>query len=416
MDIRYFLCCIYFQVGIAFTAATSLTIRTTGETSTTYPIAEETTNGWWSTESTSDLFTGTPYPSEEDMVLRCASSSFQVDIPKHLIEGNYSASDFYLSGDPNNSACKGFYNGAWYISLNSSLTECGTQFYENGTKLHYQNMVELNPSDVNSVVDFLGVEIPITCEYNSSKALQTHFKTLNDVIGKQEKGAFEFDFAMYTDVAYSARYYSYPVETKLNEKLYFRAELLRSANNLEIHLRSCRATPSPDYNDAIVYEFIRAGCGINGAPVRVLSPNKKTQADFEITSFRFRKDLSHPHSQIWVHCEVVLCDVSDANSECHQGCEQSRHRRSAKSPPLKTKRMVQGPIILSSKDNDISDIAAMSQNKDGSSRVVTVFLSAVSLIMMTGFVAMAVVLTKVIRSSKQQGYQPLPNPSEESVA
>ncbi|KAJ8022718.1 CUB and zona pellucida-like domain-containing protein 1 [Holothuria leucospilota] len=186
-------------------------------------------------------------------------------------------------------------------------------------------MVEIDPSDGNSVVDFLGVEIPITCEYNSSKTLQTHFKTLNDVIRKQEKGSFEFDFAMYTDITYSARYYSYPVETKLNEELYFRAELLRSASNLEIQLRSCRATPSRDYDDAIVYEFISAG-------------------------------LFHQFA------------------------------------------------------------AAMSQNKDGSSRVVTVFLSAVSLIMMIGLVAMAVVLTKVIRSSKQQGYHPLPNPSEESVA
>ncbi|KAJ8022720.1 MAM and LDL-receptor class A domain-containing protein 2 [Holothuria leucospilota] len=199
------------------------------------------------------------YPNEEDVVLRCASSSFQVDIPKNLIEGTYIASDFYLSGDPDNSECKGFYNGAWYISLNSSLTECGTQFNENGSQLHYQNMVEIDPSDGNSVVDFLGVEIPITCEYNSSKTLQTHFKTLNDVIRKQEKGSFEFDFAMYTDITYSARYYSYPVETKLNEELYFRAELLRSASNLEIQLRSCRATPSRDYDDAIVYEFISAG-------------------------------------------------------------------------------------------------------------------------------------------------------------
>ncbi|KAJ8022719.1 CUB and zona pellucida-like domain-containing protein 1 [Holothuria leucospilota] len=158
------------------------------------------------------------------------------------------------------------------------------------------------------------------------------------------------------------------------------------------------------------------GCGINDAPVRVLTPYKQTQADFEITSFRFRKDLSHPESQIWIHCEVVVCDLSDANSECRQGCEQSRHRRSAKSPPLKTKRMVQGPIVLSSKHNDNSDIAAMSQNKDGSSGVLTAFLSAVSLIMMIGLVAMAVVLTKVISSSKQQGYQPLPNPSGENVA
>lgn len=130
---------------------------------------------------------------------------------------------------------------------------------ENYTHLLYQNMVEIDPSDGNSVVDFLGVEIPITCEYRRSKKVKTHFKTIHDVIRKQEKGSFDVDFAMYTDRTYSTRCNIYPVETDLNVELYFRAELLRSSNNLEIHLRSCRATPSPNYDDAVVYEFIRAG-------------------------------------------------------------------------------------------------------------------------------------------------------------
>lgn len=347
----------------------------------------------------------------EHIILSCGPSSFQVDIPKQLIDGTYYANDFYLSGAPHDYNCRGFYNGNLYISLNSSLTGCGTRFFDNGNEILYENVIEINPSDGNSIVDFLGVEIPITCEYNSSEKVHTHFKTLAELIRKTAKGSFEFDFAIYTDISYAVRYYSYPVETRLNEELYFRAELIKSASNLEIHLRSCRATPSPDYDDAVVYEFIRAGCGINNAPVRVLTPNRPTQADFEITSFRFRRDLGNPESQVWVHCEVVVCDVNDTYSECRQGCEQSRHRRSAEAPPLKVKRMVQGPILFKGEVNGESEPLMRTDNNNDSPSIFTTILSAVSLVMLIGLVVMGVALGKVIRNSTQRGYQPVPNPS-----
>lgn len=50
--------------------------------------------------------------------------------------------------------------------------------------------------------------------------------------------------------------------------------------------------------------------------------------------------------QVWVHCEVILCDVTDAFSECSQGCEVGRHRRSVDTPYGKPTRIMQGPIKL----------------------------------------------------------------------
>lgn len=76
---------------------------------------------------------------------------------------------------------------------------------------------------------------------------------------KREKGEFVYDFAIYTDISYTVKYNKYPVETHLGSNLFFRSELLRAADNLEIHLRSCRATPSPNYEDSLVYEFIKDG-------------------------------------------------------------------------------------------------------------------------------------------------------------
>ncbi|KAJ8022472.1 MAM and LDL-receptor class A domain-containing protein 2 [Holothuria leucospilota] len=333
----------------------------------------------------------------EDIILRCGSTSFQVDIPKQLIDGTYYAYEFYLSGDPHDYSCRGFYNGDLYISVNSSLTGCGTRVVDNGNEILYENMVEISSSVGNGIVDSLGVNISITCEYNSSERVITPWKTLPDVIRKTAKGSFEFDFAMYTDISYAVRYYSYPVEARFNEELYFRAEILRSPSNLEIHLRSCRATASPDYDDAVVYEFIRAGCGINNAPVRVLNPIRPSQADFEITSFGFRRDLSNPESQVWVHCEVVVCDLNDTYSECRQGCEQSRHRRSAVAPPLKVKRVVQGPILFKGEESQLR-----TDNNNESPGAFTTILFAVPLIMLIGLVVLGVSLRKVIKNSTQK--------------
>ncbi|KAJ8022250.1 MAM and LDL-receptor class A domain-containing protein 2 [Holothuria leucospilota] len=339
----------------------------------------------------------------DEVLLHCSPTSFQVDIPEWMVSKTFYDSGLYLAGD---SSCKGFYNGGYYISLNSSLTGCGTQYFENNTHSFYQNTV-VNSVTNASVIEYVSLEIPIVCEYERFKTLQSHFAIIDEAIMKQNKGVFEYDFAMYTDITYAARYYTYPVETTLNTELYFRAELIQCPRNLEVHLRSCRATPSSNFDDPRVYEFIRDGCDVNDAAVRVLIPNKPTQADFELTSFRFRRDLSNPEPQVWIYCEVIVCDVNDTSSECHRGCEQSRHRRSVGVPYQGSKRMVQGPILLREARKD-----SVTPEKDSRMpSVITTALAAASLVMSFGLLVMGVTLYKVMRKSRREGYQPLRNTS-----
>ncbi|PIK51029.1 putative deleted in malignant brain tumors 1 protein isoform X5 [Apostichopus japonicus] len=208
-----------------------------------------------------------------------------------------------------------------------------------------------------------------------------------------EASYFQVDIptAFIGDINYSTRYYSYPVEATLGTDLYFRAELVKGASNLEIHLRSCRATPSPDYDDAVVYEFIRDGCGVNNAAVRVLTPESPTQADFEIASFRFRQDLGSATSQVWVHCEVILCDVTDAFSECSQGCEVGRHRRSVDTPYGKPTRIMQGPIKLW-ESKTVAESGHSSDEVTAGSSTFMVAISALCVVLTVGLVMMSVVM------------------------
>ncbi|XP_071829391.1 scavenger receptor cysteine-rich domain-containing protein DMBT1-like isoform X12 [Apostichopus japonicus] len=343
-------------------------------------------------------------PVDLEIVLHCEASYFQVDIPTAFIGGDFHPSEIHLAGDANDPQCRGFYNGGSYISLNSSLTGCGTVYLENSTYSFYKNAV-ININNNNSVIEYMSLQIPLTCQYDRFKKLQSHFVTISDVIIKRERGLFEYDFAMYTDINYSTRYYSYPVEATLGTDLYFRAELVKGASNLEIHLRSCRATPSPDYDDAVVYEFIRDGCGVNNAAVRVLTPESPTQADFEIASFRFRQDLGSATSQVWVHCEVILCDVTDAFSECSQGCEVGRHRRSVDTPYGKPTRIMQGPIKLW-ESKTVAESGHSSDEVTAGSSTFMVAISALCVVLTVGLVMMSVVMVKVLR--KQNTYQRIP--------
>ncbi|XP_071828952.1 scavenger receptor cysteine-rich type 1 protein M130-like isoform X6 [Apostichopus japonicus] len=369
----------------------------------------------WNTGSTdSDWNTdATPSPGgydPDDIILHCGPTFFQVNIPKQLVGSSAHARDLYLGNNPYNVNCQGVFNGD-YITLNSSLTGCDTNYSENQNQSIYRNTIMNTDSDI---VVYLAVEIPIICQYDRSKQLQSHFKTISDVIVKTEQGSFDFDFAMYNDISYTQRYYSYPVLVTLGSKLYFRAELQRGADNLEIHLRSCRATPTPAFSGTVVYEFIQNECGVNNAPVRVLTPNKVTQADFEISSFRFRQDLGNNNSQVWIHCEVVVCDVGDATSECRQGCEVSRNRRSVQDPIQKATRIFQGPFILPSDNEETFDALRFSSKQNEENQGVTnmfvTVLSALALLMLIGLVIMGVALRTVMRKLNQTGYQPLPNP------
>ncbi|XP_071829004.1 oncoprotein-induced transcript 3 protein-like isoform X2 [Apostichopus japonicus] len=286
----------------------------------------------------------------DDVILRCGASTFQVDIPVTMINNPSDPTQLFLSEDKSDSrGCMGTINreSPNYISINSSLTGCGTAFSKNQTAAFYRNTVK-NKGQSNMIV-YESIEIPIICQYDRSELLSSKFKTFKTVIRKHGRGSFVFDFGVYSDISYATRLRTDPVEpVMLGSKLYFRAELKQAAANLKIYLRSCRATPTSSY-DGRNFQFIRNGCGINDAAVRMLIPKSKTQADFELTSFRFSTQLGQAVSQVWVHCEVVVCDE---DFECIRGCEVSRSRRAA-AQSQKVTRVNQGPFILPTEDEQI---------------------------------------------------------------
>ena len=122
----------------------------------------------------------------------------------------------------------------------------------------YRNRV-VNNYDDNGITRHYGVDIPLKCTYNRSRRVEVvHYKLTDYTVSKNmtRSGKYDFQFDIYTDDSYSDKYTSYPVRIGLNQPLYFAASVLSLDGTLELSIRSCRATPSSDYDDVTFYGFI----------------------------------------------------------------------------------------------------------------------------------------------------------------
>ena len=64
---------------------------------------------------------------------------------------------------------------------------------------------------------------------------------------------------MYQTDKFLSSYKHFPVKVHLKEKIFFEVKLKGNTSDLMLFLQNCRATPSDDVNDTIVYDFIKDG-------------------------------------------------------------------------------------------------------------------------------------------------------------
>lgn len=69
-------------------------------------------------------------------------------------------------------------------------------------------------------------------------------------------------------------------------------------------------------------------------------PLSRHHARFQFNAFKFLRSLS----SVYLQCEVLICDSSDHQSRCHQGCV-SRRKRDISSYKWKANSII-GPIRL----------------------------------------------------------------------
>uniref|UniRef100_G3P5P7 ZP domain-containing protein n=1 Tax=Gasterosteus aculeatus aculeatus TaxID=481459 RepID=G3P5P7_GASAC len=154
------------------------------------------------------------------------------------------------------------------------------------------------------------------------------------------------------DDSYSTFYRADYIAKYLQQPLYFEVELTTSGNSVSLELVDCWATLEDDRTSLPKWDLIINGCANPRNPHKVIFhpvfPDTRVQHPsnfkrFEIPMFAFTKDENNLSRQVFVHCDVVVCDATNpvgraCNVTCSDQDAEMKGRRSLNlTSPLHTK-------------------------------------------------------------------------------
>ncbi|KAG8135338.1 hypothetical protein E2320_008379, partial [Naja naja] len=227
-----------------------------------------------------------------------------------------------------NSSCKGVSNGT-HVNLIFSLKTCGTSIDVVNDKIVATNMVtglpKQTPGSNGDIIVHTGkLLIPVTCEfprhYTISEGYIPNVKNLPLEIMGHNQGVFPFTLEIFKDQEFEESYQDSLPTLKLRDSLYFGIEPLVHVNGLETLVESCFATPTSKTDEILKYHLIR-----DGFHLRLDDSIKQYTSKDHLA-----KHFQVPCSNLWevfLHCHVLVCGVTDERSRCAQGCHRRMRRR-----------------------------------------------------------------------------------------
>uniref|UniRef100_A0A8C5WYI3 ZP domain-containing protein n=1 Tax=Laticauda laticaudata TaxID=8630 RepID=A0A8C5WYI3_LATLA len=253
----------------------------------------------------------------------CKSTSIEVNIPKDLVGGM----DLSLT----NGSCKGVSNGT-HVNLSFSLKTCGTSINVVNDKIVATNMVtglpKQTPGSNGDIIVHTGkLLIPVTCEfprhYTISEGYIPNVKNLPLEIMGHNQGVFPFTLEIFKDKDFEESYQDSLPTLKLRDSLYFGIEPLVHVNGLETLVESCFATPTSKTDEILKYHLIQDGC-VSDDSIKQYTSKDHLAKHFQVPVFKF---VGKDNKEVFLHCRVLVCGVTDERSRCAQGCHRRMRRR-----------------------------------------------------------------------------------------
>ncbi|XP_078463223.1 scavenger receptor cysteine-rich domain-containing protein DMBT1-like isoform X2 [Lampetra planeri] len=281
------------------------------------------------------ITTEAPTTPPDMKLMNCTSRYMELQIPlSELSELGLSSSDVHLE-DP---SCLGSISGQ-YLVLHTDLHGCGST-------------LETTDSDTivysNTAYGFVHgtrvkkLRVPMRCYIGSEGKVIASFAPR--VYDKYSSGTFDLSIAIYTSQAFSQAVRAYPFEVDLGAPIY--AEMLLNSydNSLQLLLETCKASPYPGAADSESYFIIRDGCQVDPSYATYYSGDEKRQ------HFSFQSVEFFSGSQVYLECNVRVCNISDVSSRCRRGCVRSKRSvRDLVGPENRAEHKVdlsQGPVLL----------------------------------------------------------------------
>ncbi|XP_034086546.1 uncharacterized protein LOC117555699 [Gymnodraco acuticeps] len=265
--------------------------------------------------------------------------------------------------------CSPTYSNDQYAYFVFTANSCGTtrKFFPN--MMLYENEIsitdelELGKLSQSKEPEF---ELKVFCFYDINTNQAIGFNTRprrSEPYADDAQGEMQVEMRVALDDSYSMfqRVEDNPITKYLQQPLYFEVQLMGSYNpKVSLELAYCWATLEEDKISLPRRDLIVNGCANSRDPVifhsvlpkgRVHYPSNVKR--FEVPMFAFAEDKDNLNRQVFVHCEVVICDVRNpvdaaCNVQCSDQDNTMKGQKLAVSDYPGFKHVTSGPINIMS--------------------------------------------------------------------
>ncbi|XP_071949697.1 uncharacterized protein [Antedon mediterranea] len=264
-------------------------------------------------------------------VVECHDSHMTVYIHRSIL-ADVSSRRLHLH-DP---ICRGRDLNETHVILQTGYNECGTVIRAKSDNIAmYRNTIRDRPRSEKGASkitrDVRHLEIKVICEMESEGLTHGHFlpKMAKKTYVAKSEGRSNFTFQMFDAPDYSRRVSlnEYPAQVAMRQRMYFSAKARDPSKRILIE--TCKATPTsvPGSRANQLFEFVKDGCLVDSTMKTEYSPSISEQR-FSMESFSF---MFHGlHGEVFLSCQVLICDPTERFSRCSQGCSSDvRGKRAA---------------------------------------------------------------------------------------
>ncbi|KAI4800590.1 hypothetical protein KUCAC02_009584 [Chaenocephalus aceratus] len=262
-------------------------------------------------------------------------------------------------------ACGPTYSNDQYAYFVFTANSCGTtrkflsnmMLYEN--EISITDELELGKLSQSKEPAF---ELKVLCYYdiNTNQAMGFNSRPRrSEPYADDARGEMQVEMRVALDDSYSAfhRVEDDPITKYLQQPLYFEVELMGSCNpKVSLELAHCWATLEEDKMSLPQWDLIVNGCANSRDPHPVIFhsvlPKGRVHYPsnfkrFEVPMFAFAEDKDNLNRQVFVHCEVVICDVRNpVDVQCSDQDNTMKGQKLAVSDDPGFKSVTLGPIII----------------------------------------------------------------------
>ncbi|KAM9354958.1 uncharacterized protein KZ484_013134 [Pholidichthys leucotaenia] len=261
-------------------------------------------------------------------------------------------------------SCKPVFSNDHFAYFSFSADSCGTTRMFSDNYMQYENEISLHYNRVAHTKSGPVYRQTVFCYYmiNETASLSFQHKPRDsDPKADIGIGHLEVQMRLALDEFYEDFYQpeDYPVEKYLKQLLYFEVALMHSDDtNLELMLENCWATLHESRTSLPSWAIILNGCEnkedhylTTFLPVernaRGIVPSHIKR--FSINMFTFIKDDEVLKDEIYVHCDVTICDKNGKlDGACGAQCTDSAGK-SVSTKPSHQKQISSGQIVLSNR-------------------------------------------------------------------